>query len=136
MSGKGTFDFSAALGGVLRHDQQPGSGVILQVVAAPESTRGQFGGGIARLEIADSCGLLVVFQELPTSPDGQENALRWQDAVEARQQKERKALQETMTPTEREAAKAADQKAADEEDKKEEQKRSAPTLMRPGEKKQ
>ena len=56
--------------------------------------------------------------------------------VEARQQKERKARQEAMTPTEREAAKAADQKAADDEDKKEEQKKAAPTLMRPGEKKQ
>ena len=87
MPGKGTFDFSAALGGVLRHNQHSGSGVILQVVAAPESARGQFGGGIARLEIADSCGLLLVFQEFPTSPNGQENALRWQEAVEARQQK-------------------------------------------------
>jgi hypothetical protein len=56
--------------------------------------------------------------------------------VEARQRQERKARQEAMTPTEREAAKAADQKAADDEDKKEEQKRAAPTLMRPGEKKQ
>jgi hypothetical protein len=56
--------------------------------------------------------------------------------IEARQQKERKARQEAMTPTEREAAKAADQKAADDEDKKEEQKKAAPTLMRPGEKKQ
>ena len=56
--------------------------------------------------------------------------------VEARQQKERKARQQAMTPTEREAAQAADQKAADDEDKKEEQKKAAPTLMRPGEKKQ
>ena len=56
--------------------------------------------------------------------------------VEARQQKERKARQEAMTPTEREAAKAADQKAADDEEKKEEEKKAAPTLMRPGEKKQ
>lgn len=56
--------------------------------------------------------------------------------VEARQREERKARQEAMTPTEREAAKAADQKAADDEDKKEEQKKAAPTLMRPGEKKQ
>jgi hypothetical protein len=56
--------------------------------------------------------------------------------VEARQQKERKARQEAMTPTEREAAKAADQKAADDEEKKEEQQKAAPTLYRPGEKKQ
>ena len=56
--------------------------------------------------------------------------------VEARQRQERKARQEAMTPTEREAAKAADQKAADDEEKKEEEKKAAPTLMRPGEKKQ
>jgi len=56
--------------------------------------------------------------------------------VEARQQKERKARQEAMTPTEREAAQAADKKAAEDEDKKETQKKAAPTLMRPGEKKQ
>ena len=56
--------------------------------------------------------------------------------VEARQRQERKARQEAMTPTEREASKAADQKAADEEDKKEEQQKAAPTLYRPGEKKQ
>ena len=56
--------------------------------------------------------------------------------VEARQQKERKARQEAMTPTEREAAQAADKKTAEDEEKKEEQKKAAPTLMRPGEKKQ
>ena len=56
--------------------------------------------------------------------------------VEARQQKERKARQEAMTPTEREAAQASDKKAAEDEDKKETQKKAAPTLMRPGEKKQ
>jgi hypothetical protein len=56
--------------------------------------------------------------------------------VEARQQREKKALQQAMTPTEREAAKAADQKAADEEEKKQEQQKKAPTLLRPGEKKQ
>ena len=82
----------------------------------------------------------VLKQAVETTADSLEEAQadlgKRAQAVEARQQKERKALQETMTPTEREAAKAADQKAADEEDKKEEQKRSAPTLMRPGEKKQ
>jgi hypothetical protein len=56
--------------------------------------------------------------------------------VEARQRQERKARQEAMTPTEREAAKAADKKTAEDEEKKEEQKKAAPTLMRPGEKKQ
>ena len=56
--------------------------------------------------------------------------------VEDRQRKERKARQEAMRPTEREAAQAAEKKAAEDEEKKEEQKKAAPTLMRPGEKKQ
>jgi hypothetical protein len=56
--------------------------------------------------------------------------------VEARQQREKKALQEAMTPTEREAAQAADKKVADDEEKKQEQQKKAPTLLRPGEKKQ
>ena len=56
--------------------------------------------------------------------------------VEARQQKERKARQDAMTPTEREGAQAAEKKAVEDEEKKQEQKRAAPTLMRPGEKKQ
>ena len=54
--------------------------------------------------------------------------------VQARQRKERKALQEAMTPTEREAAQAADKKAAEDEAKKEDQQKQAPTLLRPGEK--
>jgi hypothetical protein len=56
--------------------------------------------------------------------------------VEDRQRKERKALQEAMRPTEREAAQAAEKKAAEDEEKKEEQQKQAPTLLRPGEKKQ
>jgi hypothetical protein len=56
--------------------------------------------------------------------------------VEARQQQERKSRQEAMTPTEREAAKASEKKIAQDEEKKQEQKKAAPTLMRPGEKKQ
>jgi len=55
--------------------------------------------------------------------------------VQARERKEKKALQETMTPTEREAAQAADKKAAEDEEKQEEQQQQAPTLYRPGEKK-
>jgi hypothetical protein len=54
--------------------------------------------------------------------------------VEARQREERKALRESMTPTEREAAQAADKKAAEDEEKQEEQQKQAPTLLRPGEK--
>jgi vacuolar-type H+-ATPase subunit I/STV1 len=56
--------------------------------------------------------------------------------VEARQRKERKALEEAMTPAEREAAQAADRKAAADEEKKQEQQKQAPTLYRPGEKQQ
>jgi hypothetical protein len=55
--------------------------------------------------------------------------------VEARQEKQKKTLQESMTPAEREGKQADDQKAVAEEQKKEQQKKKAPTLMRPGEKK-
>jgi hypothetical protein len=82
----------------------------------------------------------VLKQAIETTADSleaaQEDLGKRVKDVEARQRQERKARQEAMTPTEREAAKAADQKAADDEDKKEEQKKAAPTLMRPGEKKQ
>jgi flagellar biosynthesis GTPase FlhF len=54
--------------------------------------------------------------------------------VEDRQRKERKARQEAMRPTEREAAQAAEKKAAEEEEQKQEQQQQAPTLLRPGEK--
>jgi peptidoglycan hydrolase CwlO-like protein len=82
----------------------------------------------------------VLKQAIETTADSLETAQedlgqRVKD-VEARQRKERKALQEAMTPTEREAAQAADKKAAEDEQKKEEQKKAAPTLLRPGEKKQ
>jgi hypothetical protein len=56
--------------------------------------------------------------------------------VEARQEKQKKTIEENMTPAEREGKQAEDQKAAVEEQKKEQQKKKAPTLMRPGEKKQ
>jgi len=50
-------------------------------------------------------------------------------AVEAREEKDKKALEDAMSPAERKAKQAADQKAAAEE-----QKRKPPTLYRPGEK--
>jgi hypothetical protein len=55
--------------------------------------------------------------------------------VEARQRREKKALEEAMTPAEREARKAEDQKAQNEADAQEEKQKKAPTLLRPGEKK-
>ncbi|MBZ5725543.1 MAG: hypothetical protein LAP87_11135 [Acidobacteriia bacterium] len=52
--------------------------------------------------------------------------------VEARQQKEKKQIEDSMAPTEREARQAETKKAVAEQ----ETKKKAPTLMRPGEKKQ
>ena len=54
--------------------------------------------------------------------------------VEARQEKQKKTLEESMTPAEREGKQADDKKAAAAEEKKEQQRKKAPTLMRPGEK--
>jgi len=57
--------------------------------------------------------------------------------VEAREAREKKALEEAMTPAEREAKQADDKKAAEKAaDEEEKQARKPPTLMRPGEKKQ
>jgi hypothetical protein len=58
--------------------------------------------------------------------------------VEAREQKERKAVEESMTPVEREGKQAEEKKAADKaaEDADKPPQRKPPTLMRPGEKKQ
>ena len=80
----------------------------------------------------------VLKQAIETTADSLETAQedlgkRAKD-VEDRQRKERKARQEAMRPTEREAAQAAEKKAAEDEEQKQEQKRTAPTLMRPGEK--
>jgi len=58
--------------------------------------------------------------------------------VEAREKRERKAMEDTMSPPEREAAQAEDQKhaqAAAAADAAKEKEKKAPTLYRPGEKK-
>ena len=82
----------------------------------------------------------VLKQAIETTADSietaQEDLGKRAKDVEDRQRKERKARQEAMRPTEREAAQAAEKKAAEDEEKKEEQKKAPPTLMRPGEKQQ
>ena len=55
--------------------------------------------------------------------------------VEAREKRERKAVEDAMSPPEREAAQEADKKAAQEAAATEEKQKKAPTLYRPGEKK-
>ena len=81
----------------------------------------------------------VLKQAIDTTADSMQAALedlgKRVKEVEARQQRERKALQEAMTPPEREAKQAEEQKAAAEKEKKQEQQKKAPTLLRPGEKK-
>lgn len=55
--------------------------------------------------------------------------------VEARQERQKKTLEESMTPAEREGKQAEDKATAAAEQKKQQQQKKAPTLMRPGEKK-
>lgn len=81
----------------------------------------------------------VLKQAIDTTADSMDAALadlgkRAKD-VEARQQREKKTLEEAMTPAEREGKQAEEKKAAAEEEKKQEQQKKAPTLLRPGEKK-
>jgi hypothetical protein len=55
--------------------------------------------------------------------------------VEAREKRERKAMEDAMSPPEREAAQAQDKKAAQDAAAATVEKKKAPTLYRPGEKK-
>ena len=83
----------------------------------------------------------VLKTAIETTSDSLEAAMsdlgkRGQQA-EARDAREKKAIEESMTPPEREARKAEEQKAAAETAAKEEkQQRKPPTLLRPGERKQ
>lgn len=84
----------------------------------------------------------VLRTAIETTTDSQQAALedlgkRTQD-VEAREKREKKALEETMTPAERDDRQAADKKAAEQQaaDENKPAARKPPTLMRPGEKKQ
>jgi hypothetical protein len=54
--------------------------------------------------------------------------------VEARNAREKKAIEEAMTPAEREGQKAGEKQAAEKAAEQEKQQKRAPTLMRPGEK--
>src|SRR3954453_6157914 len=56
--------------------------------------------------------------------------------VEAREEREKKAMRDAMTPTEREGRQAEESKTAAKAEAEQEKQRKAPTLMRPGEKKQ
>jgi hypothetical protein len=56
--------------------------------------------------------------------------------VEAREAREKKSIEDSMTPVERANRKAEDEKAAAKSDAEQEKQTKAPTLMRPGEKKQ
>jgi len=56
--------------------------------------------------------------------------------VEAREEREKKAVEEAMSPVERENRAAEGRKAAATAEAEQEKQRKAPTLMRPGEKKQ
>ncbi len=56
--------------------------------------------------------------------------------VEAREAREKKAVEDSLTPVERENRQAAEKKAEVNAEAAQEKQRKAPTLMRPGEKKQ
>ncbi len=57
------------------------------------------------------------------------------EEVMAREERERKAREDAMTPVEREGKAAGDKKAAEQKAAEEEKQKKAPTLFRPGEKK-
>jgi hypothetical protein len=82
----------------------------------------------------------VLKQALETTEDGIDSATadlgKRGAELDAREERRKKEVEESMTPVEREAKTADDKKAAEEKAKEAEKAKSAPTLMRPGEKKQ
>jgi hypothetical protein len=80
--------------------------------------------------------LKTAIETTSDSLDGaQEDLGKRTDDVVARDKRERKAMEETMNPADREAAQAADKKAAADAAAADDKQRKAPTLYRPGEKK-
>jgi len=80
--------------------------------------------------------LKTAIETTSDSLDGAQGDLGKRSAdVEARDRRERKAMEDAMSPPEREAAQAADKKKAQEAASSEEKQKKAPTLYRPGEKK-
>ncbi len=81
----------------------------------------------------------VLKTAIETTTDGLEGAQgdlgKRSAEVDARAKKERKAMEDVMSPPERDAAQAADKKAAETAAAAEQQQKKAPTLYRPGEKK-
>ena len=80
---KSSFDFSSAVGCVLRDDQQSGAGIGGQLGAAPESACGEFGLGVRGLVKMNLAGGLVESGLPPDAPCIEEGALYGQDAVKA-----------------------------------------------------
>jgi len=80
--------------------------------------------------------LKTALETTSDSLDGAQGDLGKRTAdVEARDQRERKAMEDAMSPADRDAAQAADKKAAAAAAASDDKQRKAPTLYRPGEKK-
>lgn len=80
--------------------------------------------------------LKTAIETTSDSLDGAQGDLGKRSAdVEARDQRERKAMEDAMSPADRDAAQAADKKAAAAAAATDDKQKKAPTLYRPGEKK-
>jgi hypothetical protein len=81
----------------------------------------------------------VLHQAIETTSDSldaaQEDLGKRTEEVKSRVDQEKRERMESMSPVEREAKQAADQQAAEKQAEQEQKQRKAPTLYRPGEKK-